>query len=494
VTGRRGRLWAQVGLLVVASFLTYGRNLDDYFTGDDFDLIRSLHGKGLGYTVALLYNDESGGVWDHLCVESACPDPEHHGRHGFLRPLKMWLLRLDLALWGTRPLGYHVTGTLLFAANVVLILLVLRALLPPERGGLALCGAWVALVHPIFSGIVPSITFREELLATAAMLAALWTFLRHRRHGAPAAAYWLCCGLALLTKESAIVTVGLTVAYDATMLAALSGSRAELWSRARTHLPLLPILAGYFALRYAAFGNVVGGYGEPDFLSWELFSTFHTVFFMFQFSPPMFALHAFGWIRPAVVVTLAAAAVFLIVRRARLGRGELATLVFLGPVWYVVTTALAYSIYFSPRHVVATEIGLILCAAWGLHLLVRATTARAAVPLAAAMAALATVAFLPPTLAMSAAYDRAAGWVREVRAEIEAQAARLADGRKLLVLGIPQPQAPPPYFSVELTSALVRPFAVTDQAERITIDMEDGFRRLSPADYDQVLRIAPPGR
>ena len=62
----RRLVWLQIGLLVVASFAVYARNLDDYFTSDDFDLIHSIYESGAGYMVALLVNDEAGDVWDYL--------------------------------------------------------------------------------------------------------------------------------------------------------------------------------------------------------------------------------------------------------------------------------------------------------------------------------------------------------------------------------------------------------------------------------------------
>ncbi|MFV1960089.1 MAG: hypothetical protein ACC662_11830, partial [Planctomycetota bacterium] len=67
----------------------------------------------------------------------------HRGDAGHYRPLATLSLRMDHALWGARPLGYHVTNVLLHAAVVLLLGLLLFSF----KGG----GAWIALGLALFA-------------------------------------------------------------------------------------------------------------------------------------------------------------------------------------------------------------------------------------------------------------------------------------------------------------------------------------------------------
>ena len=86
------RLGWPVALALLALAL-YARNADDYFIGDDFDLIHSFYGKPFAYFPALLWSNESGDVWLEWGLDPAL------GR-GYLRPLKIWVLALDAAIKG----------------------------------------------------------------------------------------------------------------------------------------------------------------------------------------------------------------------------------------------------------------------------------------------------------------------------------------------------------------------------------------------------------
>ncbi|MFM7034730.1 MAG: hypothetical protein ACKOYJ_05995, partial [Planctomycetia bacterium] len=48
----------------------------------------------------------------------------------FNRPVHLASIMLDAALWGREPFGFHLTSVLLHCANVVLLWLVLRDVLP----------------------------------------------------------------------------------------------------------------------------------------------------------------------------------------------------------------------------------------------------------------------------------------------------------------------------------------------------------------------------
>lgn len=487
--------WAYVAALIAVALLLYARNLDDYFQGDDFDLIHSFYGQSPRYFFELLYDDESGGVWDYLCLQpdSECPNPE---RHGFLRPLKIWLLKADLEIWGTNALGFHLTSSLFFVANIVLLFLILRLLLPGQPE-FAFLGAWLAAIHPVFAEIVPSITYREETIASALGLAALYLFLRHRRGESGAAGFHVFYGLSLLTKESALSTVGLAAGYDLVYGLLEKHPLRALMRRARFYVPTLFILAGYFTLRWIAFGNIVGGHGETDHLDPSRFVSFHTTLFSYLFARPMLALHWIPAVGTCTALLVGLLVLVLIWRRERLDREYFANLIYAGPVWYAAATGIAYGVYFSPRHIVPAVLGLVVFAAVLLAGVARALALRPQWPLVLAAVVLSGAAFLPPTLEMSARYERASETVSRIRMEIELQASNLPDGSRILLIDVPQFRVlPPPYFGHALGSALGLPFTRSNLAQR-PIAIEWATSRTLPRgteqdDYDLVLKFGEP--
>ena len=154
----------------------------------------------------------------------------------FNRPVHLASIMLDAALWGRDPFGYHLTSILLHCANVVLLWLVLRDVLPRRPGATGAAGteadvpaavdggrltaadiaAFVAAllfaVHPIVTEAVCEPTFREDLLVAAFTLGGL--VLAARGEGLRrAVACAACCFLACASKESGIAAPLVLGAY-----------------------------------------------------------------------------------------------------------------------------------------------------------------------------------------------------------------------------------------------------------------------------------------
>jgi hypothetical protein len=486
------RLSGDAGWLLVLGVLSaalYLPNLNDYFLGDDFDLIHSFYGKPPRYFLELLWSNESGDVWKSWGI-----DPDL-GR-GYLRPLKIWLLKLDFVLWHTNAVGFHLTSTFFFAGNVLVVFAILRRLVA-ERPLLAFAGAWTVAVHPVFSEVVPFLTAREELVATAFGLGSFLAFLRFRLLGRSPAACHVLYGLALLSKESSIAFPALWLGWDLVHGRLLAREKAERRELLRAYGPAVLLLCVYFALRLAAFGNLVGGDGQPThYLSFAAFLAFHAQFFRSLFDPTLFWLGGAPGVALVAAGLAALATLFAARSRSKLPPGRLRELLFLGPIWYLASTATLFGTYFAVRHHLLPVIGLVLFGAVLLDSLLSAGVLRRAGACALALVAAATALFLPPTLATSREYRTASAVVARMRAEIEARSAGLPEGSTLSLVGVPQWTLPPFFFGWGLLSSLGKPFTESDLARKSTVINRRNLeltraRTPIPQRYDLLIEFDP---
>jgi hypothetical protein len=459
MSGRAGRA-ACFGLLLCLPFALYGVNLDDYFLGDDFDLLVSIHDQPASYFWQLLYANESGDAWRDAGLDEAL------GR-GYLRPVKIWLLEANQIVSGTDPFGYHLTSTLVFSALLISVFLLFEELLPRRRP-FALLAAGAVGLHPTFAEIVPFITAREEILAALFGVLAILGFVRFRRRGASPLPFYAFYALALLSKESALPVAAMALGYDLAYreidLRSARGRRDAL----RVHAPTLLLILVYLGLRTLAFGNPKGGdVGETHFTSLAALARFHSAFFRSLLAPSQLAVPWPGLL--ALLVVLGAVAALLRVWR----RGELAhlapLLLFVGPVWYAGSTALQHGTYFTTRHhgMAVIGLGLLLCT-----LLASAT--RRLTPMrqwciSGALLAGCGLAFVPPAYALARHYHAAAGVVERVRQAIDEHTRHLPDGCSVKLLNVPQWTERPWYFGWGLRSALSRPFTPGGLAERCLV-------------------------
>jgi Flp pilus assembly protein TadD len=94
-------------------------------------------------------------------------------------PLTWLSLQLDAWLFGQRPLGFHLTNTLLHGANAALLFLALRSLT-----GWVVRSAWVAAffaVHPLRVESVAWVSERKDVLSAFFGLVSLWAYARYAR-------------------------------------------------------------------------------------------------------------------------------------------------------------------------------------------------------------------------------------------------------------------------------------------------------------------------
>jgi hypothetical protein len=473
-----------MALLACLPFALYGINLDDYFVGDDFDFLVSIHEQPAAYFAARLWDNESGSVWRDAGFDSA------QGR-GYLRPVKIWLLKLNQLVSGTSPFGYHLTSTLVFSALIVSVFALLEALLPGRRP-FALLGAAAVALHPTFAEVVPFITARDEALAALFGVCGIAAFVRFRARGGSPLPWCACYALALLSKESALPYAAIAAGYDLTLggisLRTPEGRRGF----ARAHAPVAVFLVGYFGLRLIAFGNFRGGdVGETHFASPAAFLHFHTWLFRSLVAPSQLAL---PWPRAvgALVAAAAVAGAAHLLLRDRRRHGPL--LAFLGPVWYLGATALLHGTYFTTRHHGMAVIGLAMFASAVLAGACERIAPAAQRAVCAALLLVCAVAFVPPARGLARSYDAAAGVTSRVRQAIDDQTRHLPDGCAVRITGVPQWTERPWYFGWGLRSALSRPFTAGDLANRCAVvndrNLElTGARIEIPERFDLVIEI-----
>ncbi|HJS60096.1 MAG TPA: hypothetical protein VKA01_18455 [Vicinamibacteria bacterium] len=460
----------------------------DGFLGDDFDLIRSFWGQPPTYLLGLLASNASGNVWNDWGLDAT------QGR-GFLRPIHIWLLKLDTTLWGIRPVGFHITSTMAFAALIGLVFRILETL--GARRPAAILGAWVAAIHPIFSASVPFIAAREETLTTAFCLAAFLCFLKMRIHGAAPVSIFLVYALALLTKETAVVWAALPLGYDLIV----GPGPGRHWPRRRDLLAfyggLAALLGAYLALRYAAFGNVVAGDGSPtNYLSIAAFAEYHAQFWRGILGDPRLEPCGLPILRAAALAAALSLLVLAVLRKTAAPTGWRRQALFFGGFWYFATTAVFYGTYFDDRHHGLPLVGLALFLALAAdRALGRLATVGCAAVTATAAGVMAVV-LLPPTLSRAGTFSEASRVTARVRERIEQHSRHLPDGSRVLLIGTPLQEEPPYYFGWGLQSALSRPFTASDAAQRLRIfDRRDWAlnRRQGrlPSTFDFEIRFAP---
>lgn len=173
--------------------------------------------------------------------------------HDVTRPIVNFSYAIDHALWGGRPLGFHVTNVLLHMLNVILLFR-LAARLTEDRL-VAFAAASLFAVHPMMTEAVGYISGRSEVLCATFVLLGV---LCGRRWMTGDGAKWAMLtvglwGAALATKETAAMFPLLLVACD---WLTVPGSAAERRHRLTTlHLPLMAtaVIAGIGRLAVLRF-------------------------------------------------------------------------------------------------------------------------------------------------------------------------------------------------------------------------------------------------
>ncbi|XP_054714335.1 protein O-mannosyl-transferase TMTC3-like [Uloborus diversus] len=136
--------------------------------------------------------------------------------HKSYRPLTVLSFRLNYAVHGLNPFGYHLVNVLLHALVCILFY---RLCLHFLSGASSIVSSALFAIHPVHTEAVSGVVGRAELLSAAAFLGALIYYIQQRyQHKANA---WQDCGitsvlavLGLLCKEQALTVLAVCCIYE----------------------------------------------------------------------------------------------------------------------------------------------------------------------------------------------------------------------------------------------------------------------------------------
>ncbi len=157
-----------------------------FFVGDDFDYLRWFQRKGLGRAITLQFWGEWEPAW-----------------------YLTWFF--DQTLWRTNPVGFHLQNVVWLVLLVLALFHLVRELRPASP-----LAAWAAALlfatNPLHDEAVVYLAARGHLMCAAFSVAALWLYVRSRRHAGAGRsrwrlllAAWTATALAILSKEIALL-------------------------------------------------------------------------------------------------------------------------------------------------------------------------------------------------------------------------------------------------------------------------------------------------
>lgn len=230
--------WIPVVAVLVLAFTAYGRTLSFEFVSDDIPVIiqnRRIH----SWHYLPQYFSEN--LW------AGAQDPGSVGN--YYRPLFLIWLRLNDAVFGAHPFGWHLTTVLMHLLATFLVYLLVLYL--AEDFWTAIFAALVFGVHPAHIESVAWVNGVSESLLAVLLLGSFLLFLRERRDPGRGRLWFALSltlfGMALLAKETAMIFPALVAFYEWTRLS-VSGDISGGGQWLRRGLKALRSTAAYFLL------------------------------------------------------------------------------------------------------------------------------------------------------------------------------------------------------------------------------------------------------
>ncbi|HWZ57429.1 MAG TPA: hypothetical protein VNW46_00535 [Gemmatimonadaceae bacterium] len=350
-TERRQRQWtiaiALIAFLAYANAIANGFALDDRWIILDNPLVASVSG---------IWRAFGAPYWPNGLV-------------GQYRPLVIASFAVDWAVAHGGAWWFHLVNLGWHVAATVLVLRLARQVLP-EMGAIA--AAVLFAVHPVHVEAISSTVGRCELMAAVFVLAGL---LAHRA-GRPSAVGWYV--LALLSKESGIVLLGLAVCHDVLLT---EGGWATLRVRRAWYAAYGVVIACYAGLLAWVFRG--GQALVVQSITWDGATTVDRWLTMLRVVPEYVRLMVWPWDlaidytpRTLVLVTtvtpmvLLGAALLVVIAGIIVLTWRRAPVVATGLVWFAIAMSPVANVFFPSGIVLAERtfylpsVGAVLVMGW----------------------------------------------------------------------------------------------------------------------------------
>ncbi|ETV83022.1 hypothetical protein, variant [Aphanomyces astaci] len=201
--------WSVV-VVGAAAFVAFGNTMFSHFTWDDRGAI--LMNLDVRTDVTPLRDLFAHDFWG-MNLSS----PQSHKSY---RPLTVATFRLNYAVHGLHPHGYHITNVLLHVVVSILVVSTGRVLCSPSSSSTPVLAGLLFAVHPIHCDSVASVVGRADILCTAISLLALLAYnqrLRHVQHSRRLV--WTmvaigCTCLATMAKETGFTMFAVLLAME----------------------------------------------------------------------------------------------------------------------------------------------------------------------------------------------------------------------------------------------------------------------------------------
>jgi hypothetical protein len=429
-------------VIVLAVVAFYATTVDDYFAQDDFGVVWLLSQKSVADVPRWFVSTWMDDIWGYT------PDE--------VRPFPALSYQLASLAGAGSPVPNHVINLALHAINALLVFFIARS-----AAGVAIpaacAGALTFALMPNQAESVAWITGRVDSLPTLFYFASFLAYVRQRTALALA-----LCFAALFSKQNTITLGPALVLYD--LIVVRRPFRLS-WAWVRPYAPYAVMTAGYLALRYVLFDQVIreslltgaglrfaaGAIGD------------HLVRIVMGTDTPGGAL-------PFVAlagIALLTAVMLVLWRRGQTTSQQRRGVAYFGAVWMTLGLAPALVAgYASPRHAYLASLGAAVVIAIALDAAWRPSATRPARPVrlaaAAALAAVLVSSALMLRLEIAEWGLRSAVSARAV-ADLEREARGAPEG-SLIIAGAPRLS-----WAWAMPFAARPPFATTDLWQRVSV-------------------------
>ncbi len=237
-------VFAALALIVL---VLYAPNLSVGFVNDDF-----IEVGARSYDAQDSLANTDLNLWFERFAERSLIDPVTDRQ--IFRPWRQVIFAADYFMWGLEPFGYHLTNVVLYILLCWVVVLLAWQLMRRRRAAV-LAGVLFA-AQMVHASPVISISSRGHILAAlfVALCLLFYIFPRTRLNVVTS---WLMCALAIGSKETALSTPALLLAYE------MIYRRDEIKQQPRAfvlrQLPFWLLALGAVGIRF-----LTTGYGEPE--------------------------------------------------------------------------------------------------------------------------------------------------------------------------------------------------------------------------------------